>query len=71
MRWLEPRVPALTLPLYVVHGMRDKTTSFDAVDDLVRRVGSNDVTFNKVEGEDGHGGSLMRVVFVKAGAGCR
>ncbi|KIZ04797.1 alpha/beta fold family hydrolase [Monoraphidium neglectum] len=57
MRSLEPRVPALTLPLYVVHGMRDKTTSFDAVDDLVRRVGSKDVTFNKVE--DGYHELLM------------
>lgn len=51
MRSLEPQVPSLTLPLYVVHGMRDLTTSFDAIDDFVRRAKSTDVTFNKVEGE--------------------
>jgi hypothetical protein len=50
MRALEPRVPGVALPLYVVHGMRDLTTSFDAVDDFVRRAGSEDKTFIKVEG---------------------
>jgi alpha-beta hydrolase superfamily lysophospholipase len=56
MRALEPRVPQLKLPLYVMHGMRDLTTSFSAVDDFVRRAGSTDVTFIKVEG-----GSARRV----------
>jgi hypothetical protein len=50
MRALSPRVPSVTLPLYVVHGMKDLTTSFDAVDDFVKRAGSTDVTFNKVQG---------------------
>ncbi|GBF98423.1 alpha beta-hydrolase [Raphidocelis subcapitata] len=49
MRALEPRVPQMKLPLYVMHGMRDLTTSFDAIDDFVRRAGSTDVTFIKVE----------------------
>lgn len=49
MRALSPRVPSVTLPLYVVHGMKDLTTSFDAVDDFVKRAGSTDVTFNKVQ----------------------
>ncbi|KAI8469469.1 MAG: Alpha/Beta hydrolase protein [Monoraphidium minutum] len=49
MRALAPRVPEVGLPLYVVHGMRDATTSFDAVDDFVSRSGSAEKAFAKVE----------------------
>lgn len=49
MRAMEPQVPNVKIPIYVVHGMKDLTTSFDAVDDFVRRAGSTDVTFKKVE----------------------
>ncbi len=50
MRAMEPQVPSVRLPLYVMHGMKDLTTSFDAVEDFVKRAASEDVTFVKVEG---------------------
>lgn len=50
MQALQPRLGELQLPLYIVHGTRDLTTSLAAVELLAARAASGDITFNKVEG---------------------
>lgn len=78
MRALAPRAPEVTLPLYVVHGLRDATTSLEAVEDFVARAGSGEVEFKKVEGgyhellmgseRDGNGGAVAEWVAARCAA---
>lgn len=51
MKALEPQVAGVTLPLYVMHGLKDATTSFEAISEFVERAGSSDKTFIKVDGD--------------------
>jgi fermentation-respiration switch protein FrsA (DUF1100 family) len=50
MTSLTPRVPEVSIPVYAVHGLADKTTSLAAVADFVARASSGDKAFRKVKG---------------------
>ena len=56
MQRLQPQLTSVHIPLYIVHGGRDLTTSYDAVDKFSKQASSTDVTFKHVEGA--HSGGL-------------